>query len=62
MTRYRVLRHMIGDRPYVPGDIRDLGDISAAPLLASGAIEPIFEAKIAPEPQNKIAPRNKRKS
>lgn len=42
------MRHMTGDKNYVPGDVRELNDQEAAPLLASGAI------KMMRAPENKM--------
>lgn len=57
---YRVLKPMLGDRPYKVGDLRELSPVAALHLVRAGALE---EVKAAPEPKNKLAraPRNKAK-
>jgi hypothetical protein len=63
--RYKVLRHMVGDQAYEPGDERVLNPADAAHLVASGAVKdlgPVKEKAEADAPKNKAegdSPSNK---
>lgn len=60
MAEFKVLRHHLGDRDYVPGEIRTANPGDVAHLVASGTLYPVTE-KDAPIVPNKSAPvvRNK---
>lgn len=56
--RFRVERHMQGDKPYLPGDERNLNPGEAAHMVRSGALTdlgPIVEKADAPV-ENKAEP------
>jgi hypothetical protein len=62
---YRVLRQMTGDKPYLPGDTRELTPADAKHLVLLGVLEdlgPVAVEKAAPEHANKLAPSVKNKS
>jgi len=53
---YRVLRRLdSGTRIYEPGDVRQMADIDAKALVASGAIERVKKTKVEAPPKNKTA-------
>jgi len=56
---YRVERHMIGDKPYAPGDTRDLTPAEAAQMVKVGALTDLGPAKAEKaeaEAENKAEP------
>lgn len=53
MVKVRVLRHMIGDKAYEPGDTRELDKADADRLAATGAVEIVPAAKPASKPKSK---------
>jgi hypothetical protein len=64
---YRVLRQMTGDKPYLPGDTRDLTPAEAKHLVALGVLKDLGPVKTeaekaAPAHANKQAPAVKNKS
>lgn len=38
MKSYKVLRHMVGDKPYVPGDLREMDEHDARHLVERGSL------------------------
>lgn len=69
---YRVERHMIGDKPYAPGDTRELTPAEAAQMVRVGSLTDLGPAKAAeaeavaekaePKPKNKAEPKVENKS
>lgn len=60
MKTYRVLRQMDGDRPYKPGETRQLSEADAAHLVRLGVLVEV-KAESEPSSMNKVelAPANK---
>lgn len=60
MQKYTVTRHLVGDRDYKPGDVREADPNDVAHLVRSGVLVPMTE-KAAPRPRNKArgVPKNK---
>lgn len=59
---YRVERHMLGDKPYAPGDARELEPGEAAHMVRTGALTDLGPVKAEAEPKAEKAeakPKNK---
>ena len=52
-AKYEVLRALDGDRPYQPGDTREMLVIDAKPLVDLGCLRPLVQKAETPL-QNKI--------
>ena len=60
MAKYKVIRQHLGDRMYMPGEVRELAEADARYLIPR-CLEPLA-AKAEPAPKNKAegpAPQNK---
>lgn len=58
---YEVIRQHLGDRLYMPGDVREVNQGDVAHLVANGVLKPV-RAKAGPAPANKAAPKPQNKA